>query len=674
MNFQKFFDPASVAIIGASEDANKVGYALVANLLHGKTRTVYPISLNKDEILGVKACHSILEVEGDIDLALIAVRAESVPQALTECGQKNIPFAIIISAGFKEIGEEGKALEEKIKEIAREHNISLLGPNCLGVMNSATDLNATFAAQKPLAGKIAVLSQSGATGAAMLDWSRNADVGFSKFVSLGNEAGLNELDFMEYFEGDDETDALLIYLEKITDGQKFMELAKRITKTKPMVVIKAGRSPLGAAAVMSHTGSLAPADAVFSAACRESGIIAVDSLREFFNFAKLFHLGILKPLQNLAIVTNGGGPSVITADLIELSNSLQLAEISDATKNELKKVLPPMAAVGNPIDIIGDAKSKRYDDALGIVAVQENIDGIIAILTPQMMTDAEAVAEVIVARAKSKPIIPVFMGGESVQKGIDALKKGGLVNFYFPKDAIEALDAMSFGNKKSPVHPSADAAQEMKMVDFSAMLEIFSSNNIEIPGVLLGDKEQLASLFEKSDNKPLVMKIISKDIVHKTDAGGVRLNLATAAEATEAWDSIMKSAKDKKPEANIEGMFVQPMTEGREVIIGMKRDPIFGPVIVFGLGGIFVEAIKDTSMRIAPVSAEEALQMIEEIKGYGILQGLRGEQPVNKDALIKIIVAISNLSLAHPEIKEIDLNPVMANVAGATVIDARILI
>ena len=307
MNFQKFFDPTSIAIVGATEDKAKVGYSLVVNLQHGKPRRIFPVTLDKDTIFGLKAYHSVLDIPEMIDLVLIAVRAEFVPQTLVECGKRKVPFAIIISAGFKEMGGEGKKLEEKIKEVARKYKIALLGPNCIGVMNAGADLNATFAAEKPLVGGISLLSQSGATATAMLDWSRSAGVGFSKVVSLGNEAGLTELDFMEYFTKDADTSALLIYLEKVTDGRKFMELAQKITRVKPVVVIKAGRSARGQAAVMSHTGSLAPADAVFTAACREAGVITVESLREFFNFAKLFHMGVVRPLHRLAVVTNGGG-------------------------------------------------------------------------------------------------------------------------------------------------------------------------------------------------------------------------------------------------------------------------------------------------------------------------------------------------------------------------------
>lgn len=674
MNLQKFFDPASVAVIGATEDKNKVGYSLVWNLLKGKPRNIYPITLDKDKILGLKAYRSVLEVSDKIDVALIAVRAAFVPQTLVECGKKKVPFAAVISAGFKEIGEDGKKLEENIKKIAQKYKISLLGPNCLGIINSASDLNASFAAEKPLDGGISFISQSGATGAAMLDWSRKTGVGFSKFVSLGNEAGLTELEFLEYFAGDKDTKALLVYLEKVTDGQKFMELSRKITRVKPMVVIKAGRSPRGSAAVMSHTGSLTPVGAVFTTACRECGVITVESLREFFNLAKIFQIGIYKPLRHLAILTNGGGPSVIATDLIDLSRSLELVELSRVAQNALRKVLPPMAAVGNPVDVIGDAGSKRYDDALKILTAQKNIDGIIVILTPQMMTDAEAVANVLLSYRGRKPIIPVFMGGFSIERGLAALRNGGLSNFNFPKDAVEALDTLSSTTKKT-VKPATEknAAQNPKMAGFPQTLKLLARYGIKIPGILVRREKELPAAFKKFKNKPLAMKIISPDIVHKTDVGGVRLNVKTIEEAAKAWGGIVRSAKSGARKAKIHGVFVQPMAEGKEVIIGMKRDATFGPVIVFGLGGIFVEALKDTSMRVVPVSPTEAMKMIGEIKGYKILRGLRGEKPVNMNALAKIISAVSKLSLARSEIKEIDLNPIMAGTKNTIVIDARIL-
>ena len=367
--------------------------------------------------------------------------------------------------------------------------------------------------------------------------------------------------------------------------------------------------------------------------------------------------------------------SVVTADLIDLSRSLELADLSAAAKTALQKVLPPMAATGNPIDLIGDATSKRYDDALKIVMKQKNVDGVIAILTPQMMTDAESVANVLVSHKAGKPIIPVFIGGPAVRKGIGVLRNGGLANFGFPKDAVEALDTLSPTGKKVSAKPQAakNAVQNSTMVDFPTTLKLLARYGIKIPGILLRRQNELTATFRKLKNAPLAMKIISKDIVHKTDAGGVRLNLANADEAAKAWDGILKSAKTKNPKAKIQGIFVQPMATGKEVIIGMKRDPVFGPVIVFGLGGIFVEALKDTSMRIAPVSPAEAHAMIEEIKGYNILHGLRGEKSVNIDALAKIIVAVSKLSIAHPEIKEVDLNPVIADAKTAIVVDARII-
>ena len=404
--------------------------------------------------------------------------------------------------------EKGRSSKNKISEIARKYKIALLGPNCIGVINSGANLNATFAAEKPLVGNISFLTQSGATGTAMLDWSRNTGVGFSKVVSLGNEAGLTELDFVEYFVTDKSTSALLLYLEKVTDGAKFMALARKITRVKPMVVIKAGRSARGSAAVMSHTGSLAPADAVFTAACRECGVITVESLRGFFNLAKLFQNGIYKPLRRFAILTNGGGPSVVATDLIALSRSLELAELSRATQNALRKVLPPMAAVGNPVDVIGDAGSDRYANALAILTAQKNIDGIVAIVTPQMMTDAEAIADVLLSYRNKKPIIPVLMGGPSMEKGLEKLRASGVANFDFAKDAIEGLDAMFLGAKK-PVEfrhsvsrlptPDVGIKQNPKMMDFPATLKLLSRYGVKIPGTLLRRKVNFLQYSKNSE-------------------------------------------------------------------------------------------------------------------------------------------------------------------------------
>jgi acetyltransferase len=679
MNLKNFFNPHSIAVIGASNDKNKVGYALVFNLLRGAKRDIYPVSLTEKEILGLKAYASIKEITGNIDLALIAVRADIVPSILEDCATKGIHSVIIIAAGFKETGAAGALLEKKVTEIAGKNEITLLGPNCLGTIDTKNDFNASFAAGNPKKGRIAFLSQSGALGTGILDKATAEGIGFSKFISLGNEAALSEIEFLEYLKNDEETGAILMYVERLSNGAEFMRLAGEITKNKPIVLIKAGRGERGQQAVMSHTGSLAPEDKIFSAACKQAGIIVVESIREFFNLAKLFELGIFKPLQKLIVLTNAGGPAVVTADFIDFSRSLSLLELSDKTKEQLKKVLPPMAGVNNPVDIIGDALSDRYEAALKILVEEKDAAAIIVILTPQMMTQAEATAELLVKYNSKKIIIPVFMGGPFIEKSLAILREHNLVNFAFPKDAVEALDNIAKGagkdeaKKTLKMNPSADS-RNLKMLPFREAGSLFSEYNLVCSGVLAAEKSELESAMQKIGGDSFILKLISPDVVHKTDMGAVKLNIKTPESAVKAWDEMLKNVYEKKPNAVIEGVLVQATTQGKEVIIGMKRDPVFGPTILFGLGGIFTEVLKDTSLRIAPISKESAAEMIHEIRGIDILTGRRGEKPVDITKLADIIVKISKLAVEHPEIKEVDLNPVMAQPDGADIIDVRIMI
>jgi acetyltransferase len=705
---ESFFNPKSIAIIGASADKNKVGYALVDNLLKGAKRDIYPVSISEKEILGLKAYPSIKEIKGNIDLALIAVRADIVPAILEECAEKNVKNVIIISAGFKEEGLAGAELEKKVADIAKKNGIALLGPNCLGIIDAQADFNASFYASKPDASHIAFLSQSGALGTAILDKALSEGVGFSKFISLGNEAIMSEIEFLEYLKDDKDTKAILMYVEQLSSGKKFMELASEITKHKPIVLIKAGRSARGQQAVASHTGSLAPEDAVFTAACKQAGIIVVESIREFFNMAKLFEIGIIKPLQKLIILTNAGGPAVVTTDLIDLSHSLSLIQLPENTKDKLRKVLPPMAAINNPVDIIGDALSDRYESALKILIEEKSADAILVLLTPQMMTQAEATAKLLAEYNKKKPIIPIFIGGPTIENGLIELKKLGLVNFTFPKDAVEALDNLAKGTKKVESEekieienrskntndnapqgqtiqtaPNQSAcsprtqAQELKiaeMMPFDNMCSLFKEYGLDFQGTLVKEKNGLAEAMKKLGAGPFIMKAISRDVIHKTDMGAVKLDIKNIKEAEVAWDEIISSVKSKNPQAIIEDMLVQAMVSGKEVIIGMKRDATFGPTILFGLGGIFTEALKDTSLRIAPVSKEVALEMIHEIRGINILTGLRGEASVNLEKIAEIIIKLSKLAIDHSEIKEIDLNPVIVNSDEAFIVDGRMMI
>jgi acetate---CoA ligase (ADP-forming) len=690
---ENFFDPKSVAVIGASSDKNKVGFALVSNLLGGKKREIYPVTLTEKEILGVPAFASILNVPAQIDLAIIAVHAEMVPKILTECGEKKIPNAIIISSGFKEMGSAGKELEEKVSEIAKNYDISVLGPNCLGIIDVKNNLNASFSVQKPLSGGIAFLSQSGALGTALIDWANNQGVGISKFISLGNEAQLSEIEFLEYLENDPNTFAILMYLESIKNGPKFLETISRITPKKTVVIIKAGMGSHGNLAAKSHTGALVPEAGVFVSACKQAGAVTVSSLRAFFHLVKILPQvkDLSAPAQRLVILTNGGGPSVVAADLVDRSKSLSLSTLDDNTKESLRKILPAMAAVGNPVDIIGDALAERYYKALEILSRAENVDGIIVILTPQMMTDVLGTSKLLAeynrmtkstVDRKYPKIFPVLVGGSSMQVGRDELIKSGMAYFTFPRDIIESLDYLAKGAPKIkfPSHneKSAETTLKGEMMKFTYTLELLSKYNISVSGKFLKRKENLENALRECGDGPYAMKAISSAIVHKTDAGTVILNIKNVEEANFVWEELWT----KIPA--VEGILVQKMIGGpafakasagtREVIVGMKRDATFGPTVVFGLGGILAEAIKDTVLRVAPIGKEEALQMMQEIKGIKILQGMRGEKPVNFDLLADIIINLSRLSIEHPEIKEIDLNPVIVTDASATVVDVRIMV
>jgi acetate---CoA ligase (ADP-forming) len=676
MSLENFFNPKSVAVIGASSDPKKVGFALLSNLAKNKERKVYPVTISEKEILGLRTFPSILEIKEPIDLAIIAVRADVVPNILAECGEKKIKNAIVISSGFKESGSAGRELEELIAKIAREQGISLLGPNCLGVIDTKNNLNASFSSHDPLPGKLAFLSQSGALGTAVIDLAIGEGIGLSKFISLGNEAELTEIEFLEYLEEDSETSAILMYLENLNDGPKFFETLKRITAKKPVVIIKAGMGNHGNLAVMSHTGALAPQADVFIAACKQAGATTVSSLRGFFNIVKILSQTdeIKTPIQKLIILTNGGGPSVIAADLIDRSHSLSLMTLSEETKESLRKVLPPMAAVGNPIDIIGDALAERYDKTLEILSNIPEVEGIIVILTPQMMTDAEATAKVLAKYKNKKKIFPVFIGIPSVQTGRDELIKSGMVHFAFPRDVIDALDYLAKGAPK-PNSALANHGEHKKsavsgeMIKFDEMQKLFTEYNISISGKFIWKKEDLENTLRECGDGSYAMKAISKEVIHKTEKRAVRLNISNFAEASLVWEELWKEIPA------VEGIVVQKMErEGREIIIGMKRDNTFGPTILFGLGGILAEAIKDTVLRVAPIEKTEALKMMHEIKGVKILTGLRGAPSVNFDLLADIIVNLSQLAISHPEIKEIDLNPVMATENSTILIDARVMI
>ncbi len=678
MSLHTLFDPRSVAVIGASSDPSKVGYALLKNIVDGDpTRAVYPVTLNASEILGKQAYRSIAEVPDDIDLAVIAVRADLVSSVLHDCAHAGITTAIVISAGFKEIGEAGAKLEDDVAEVARKHSITLLGPNCLGVMNTHSAWNASFAVEAPKKGGLAFISQSGAIGTALLDWANREGIGFSKFVSLGNEATLTETEFLEHLADDPETTAVLMYIEHIENGGMFMKLARHLTTKKPLVVLQAGKSARGSTAVSSHTGSLAPESAVFEAAARQSEMILVDSLRELFALAKLFALNITEPKQNLVILTNGGGPSVNATDLVEATGILTLEAFSPETKDALRAVLPPMAAVNNPIDVIGDAGPDRYDRCLSILTALPTIDAILTLVTPQMMTHAESIADVLLAYRRETPVIPVMMGGSAVAAGIARLKESGMQNFDFPSDAIDALARLGAGKLVARAQNAGHvqvSTPTSTMMHIEEMQQLLTEYDLTLEGEFVREGHELPQAIDRLGAGPYAIKAISQELVHKSDLRAVALGLETVTDLERAWGEIYGYVQTHTPGATIDGMLVQRMTKGTETIIGMKRDRTFGPVIVFGLGGIFVEILKDASMRIAPVTKDEAHAQLLEIKSAALLTGARGKEAADLDALATIITSLSQLALDHPEITEVDFNPVFATPNGAHIVDARVML
>ncbi|MCS7252826.1 MAG: acetate--CoA ligase [Armatimonadota bacterium] len=697
------FCPHSIAVIGASRDPNSVGQSIFRNILMGGYRGVlYPVNPRADFILSVKAYPSIMEVPGDVDLAVIVVPAPIVPQVLDECGRKGVKGAIVISAGFKEIGGEGIERERRIKEIADNYGIALIGPNCLGVINTdpAVSMNASFAGRMPQAGRIAFISQSGALCTAVLDYARGQNIGFSKIVSMGNKADVDESDILVALAEDPQTSVILMYLEELTSGRRFFEVARVITselpQPKPILAIKAGRTPAGARAASSHTGALSGSDEVYEAILAQAGVLRVESVEELFDYAEAF---VNQPLPNgprLAIVTNAGGPAIMAADAC-MRYGLELANLTETTRSKLKSSLPPAASVHNPIDLIGDAQHDRYELALGMVMKDPNVDMISVLLTPQAMTDVEEVAKAIVriSKADGKPIVATFMGWYDVSPGVKVLNENGIPHYSFPEQAVRALSAM-YNFVKWLTRPRTEVkvftdvnverakeiiqavrASKRRMLREDEALSILEAYNFPlIPWGIASTREEAAKVACEI-GFPVAMKILSPDIVHKFDVGGVILNLGDERSVIEAFDRMMQQVSERCPGARIDGVLIQKMaTKGIETIIGMKRDQLFGPMLMFGLGGVYVEVLKDVTFRVAPVRELDALRMIRSVRSAAILEGYRGQPPSDIDAIVECICRLSQLALDCEDIEELDVNPLMVfqRGEGATVLDARILL
>jgi len=698
-NLKTLLEPKSVAIIGAGEREGSLGRTLVVNMLGaGFKGKLYPINPKYEKILGVQAYPSILDVPGEVDLAVIATPAATVPALVRDCGQKKIPSTIVISAGFKEIGVEGQKLENEIIAIAKETGMRILGPNCLGCMNAHVGLNATFAAGCALKGNIAFISQSGALCTAVLDWSLERELGFSAFVSLGSMSDIEWGDLIEYLGKDAKTAAVIMYMETIGNSEKFIKAVTNVAFHKPLCVIKAGRTQAAAKAAASHTGSLAGSDDVFTAAMRQKGVMRVDTIDELFEMALCIGKQPMPKGPNLTIVTNAGGPGVLATDAAVLSGA-ELTELPQSAIDALSKVLPPSWSHGNPIDVLGDADAKRYIEAIAKALDEPTTDGVLVILTPQDMTDSTGTAKALVERAKEfkKPILTSWMGGKTVFEGREILKKAGMPNFVYPDNAAHAFGLLSshhkhlkhlekMGNQRPTLPPQIKAELERQMqsalksgtkiLSESASKELLHAAGLPVARNLLAYSSKEAVVVADKIGYPVVLKLHSSTVTHKSDVGGVKLNLNDAHDVAKAYEEIQSSVIKIAGKEAFEGVAVQPMVrmKGVEVILGSSLDTQWGPVILFGAGGILVEVYKDRSLGLPPLSHGYAQEMIEETKIYHVLEGARGRKPVNIDQLADLLVRFSLFIEALPVIAECDINPLLASDEGFIALDARIVL
>uniref|UniRef100_A0A7C5P7Z0 CoA-binding protein n=1 Tax=Thermodesulfobium narugense TaxID=184064 RepID=A0A7C5P7Z0_9BACT len=688
-----FFKPNSVAIIGASSEEKKLGHAVLKNVIDGGyTGNIYPINPNADSILGYKCFKSVLDIPGDVDLAVFVIPSKFVNPVMRECAQKGVKGAIVITAGFRETGLEGAKLEKELKEIIKSNNIKLIGPNVLGLIDTHNNLNASFASFMPKRGNIGFISQSGAFATAIMDWAAANDIGFSKFISIGNKADINEVDLLEVLKDDSNTDVILMYLESIDNGRSFMEVAYKTSKIKPIIVLKSGTTAAGAKAATSHTGSLAGSDQAYTSAFKQCGVIRASTVEDLFDLAIGFAYQPLLNSDNIAIVTNAGGPGIMASDAIE-NFGLRIANLSNNTIETLRINLPPAAAVYNPVDVLGDALADRYEFALRNVLKDESVDGVMVILTPQVYTQAMQTAECIVgAKNPKKPIFSIFMGGKTIAGAVKYLMENSVPNYSFPERAAFVFRSMHerkiWLSKPEPVYKKFDtkfdlAAKSLRSPERSKrpslgdweVREVFEGYGFNLPKTLLATTSLEASDFAEKLGFPVVMKIASPDILHKTDVGGVKVGLKSKDEVIRAFDDIMISARRYFPDAEIWGVTIQQMLPpGKDVIIGSVKDPQFGHMIMFGLGGIYVEVLKDVSFRIVPVSEIDAINMIKEIKSFKLLSGTRGEKGVDQNAIVDAILRVSNLVTDFPEIVELDINPLRVFEEGAVAIDMRLTV
>lgn len=691
--------PNNVAIIGATEKEGSVGRTIIKNLLANPFGgTIFPVNPNRPNVMGIRTYPSIKAIPDPIDLAVIVTPAKTVPALIQECVEVGVPGAIIISAGFKEVGPEGLELERQIMETAKG-KMRIIGPNCLGVMMPLYGLNATFAGAMARPGNVAFISQSGAICTAVLDWSFGENVGFSAFISIGSMMDVGWGDLINYLGNDPHTHSIVIYMESIGDARGFLSAAKEVARTKPIFVIKAGRTEAAAKAAASHTGSLTGSDEVLDIALRRVGVLRVDRIADVFYISEVFAKQPRPKGRRLSIVTNAGGPGVLATDAL-ISDGGELAELSDETMKELNSFLPAAWSHNNPIDILGDADPQRYAKALEVAAKDPNSDGLLVILTPQDMTDPTGTAEALrpYADLNGKPVLASWVGGTSVEAGIRILNRANIPTFSYPDTAVRMFNYMwrySYNLQllyETPMllsdeeyTPNRELVESIINTARAEGRTILTENESKqvlgaygmpiIPDVIAETEEEAVAAADKM-GYPVVVKIHSLTITHKTDVGGVMLNIKDADGVRHAYQSIRQSVADKVGIAHFNGVNVQPMVklDGYELIVGSSVDPQFGPVILFGTGGSLVEVYKDRSLALPPLTTTLARRLIERTKIYEALKGVRGRRPINLTELEKLLVRFSQIVAEQRLIAEIDINPLIASPDRLLALDARVVL
>jgi acetyltransferase len=694
------FEPEAVAVVGATERPGSVGRTILWNLISNPFGgTVYPVNSRRSSVLGIKAYPSLADLPEQADLAVIVAPAQTVPGIIEECVEGGVPAAIIISAGFRETGPEGAALEERVLEIARRGRMRLMGPNCLGVMSPVTGLNATFAGAMANPGNVAFLSQSGALLTAILDWSFRENVGFSHFVSVGSMLDVGWGDLINYLGDDPKTKSIIAYMESIGDARSFLSAAREVALTKPIIAIKAGRTEAAAHAAQSHTGSLTGSDEVLDAAFRRSGVLRVDNISDLFYMAEVLGKQPRPKGPRLTVVTNAGGPGVLATDAL-IGEGGELAEISPQTMEELNGFLPAPWSHGNPVDVLGDATPDRYARTLEVAADDPESDGLLVILTPQDMTDPTGTAEALTGHAggaKGKPVLASWMGGPDVAPGVEILNRAGLPTFDYPDAAAHVFANMwRYTYNLRAIYETPDLAEEGDVPDHDRVEEVIEAARSEGRALLTEyeAKEILAAYgiptvetrvattpeeaVEAADaiGYPVVLKLHSKTVTHKTDVGGVKLNLPDEEAVREAFAQIEGSLRERAGSGHFDGVTVQPMAslDGYELILGSSVDPQFGPVLLFGSGGQLVEVYRDRALALPPLTTTLARRVMERTRVYEALKGVRGRAPVNLGELEKLLTRFSRLVVEQPWVRELDINPLLASPERLLALDARVVL